>query len=106
MEYLVRVKKSFVQVQLIIKQSAITSSVSDIPHILSRCTDFIWTSDVLGLVWNHETSKPKPWFVETKPNEGWFYTGFGFGLKPSRETKTNRLNPWFPTYKISWCCSD
>jgi hypothetical protein len=25
-------------------------------------------SDVLGLVSNQETSKPKPWFAKTKPN--------------------------------------
>jgi hypothetical protein len=25
-------------------------------------------SDVLGLVSNQQTSKPKPWFAETKPN--------------------------------------
>jgi hypothetical protein len=27
-------------------------------------------SDVLGLVSNQKTSKPKPWFGETKPNHG------------------------------------
>jgi hypothetical protein len=33
------------------------------------------SSDLLGLVSNQETSKPKPWFTETKPNRV-----HGFGL--------------------------
>jgi hypothetical protein len=36
-------------------------------------------SDLLGLVPNQETSKPKPWFTETKPNH---VHGFGLVLKP------------------------
>jgi hypothetical protein len=44
-------------------------SVPSVPRSVAR------RSDLLGLVSNHETSKPKPWFTETKPNHV-----HGFGL--------------------------
>jgi hypothetical protein len=34
------------------------------------CAAIIQASDVLGSVSNQETSKPKKWFPETKPNQG------------------------------------
>ncbi|KAJ6545504.1 hypothetical protein B0H19DRAFT_1238332 [Mycena capillaripes] len=49
------------------------------------------TLDVLGLVSNQETSKPKPWFPETKVMVwSWFWFWF-----EASETKNHGLNPGF-----------
>jgi hypothetical protein len=40
------------------------------PRLRWRDWFHVLNSDVLGLVSNQQTSKPKPWFGFTKPNHG------------------------------------